>query len=53
MDSAILDAIQEHLGSPFMDSFMVFATHLGDLAVIWFAAAVVLIAQPKRRVFLY
>lgn len=51
MDSAILDAIQEHLGSPFMDSFMVFATHLGDLAVIWFAAAVVLIAQPKRRVY--
>lgn len=51
MDIAFLDAIQEHLRTPLMDSLMLFATHLGDLAVIWFIAAVVLIAQPKRRVY--
>lgn len=51
MDIAILDAIQGQLRSPCMDSLMLFATHLGDLAAIWFAAAVVLMAQPKRRVY--
>lgn len=51
MDIAVLDAIQEHLRSPIMDSLMLFVTHLGDLAIIWFVAAVVLIAQPKRRVY--
>lgn len=51
MDLAILDAIQTHLQSPFMDTFMVFATHLGDLGLVWLIAAVVLIAQPKHRIY--
>ena len=49
MDIALLDAIQTHLRSPFMDALMLFATHLGDLAIVWLVAAAVLIAQPKRR----
>lgn len=49
MDIALLNAIQDHLRSPFMDAAMPFVTHLGDLAVVWLVAAAVLIAQPKRR----
>lgn len=51
MDIAILDAIQEHLRTPALDVVMLFATHLGDLALVWFIAATVLIAQPKRRIY--
>ena len=51
MDVAILDAIQAHMRSPFLDVLMPFVTHLGDLAIIWFAAAAVLIAQPRRRIY--
>ena len=51
MDVAILDTIQAHMRSPLMDSVMVLVTHLGDLAIVWLAAAAVLIAQPKRRAF--
>lgn len=51
MDLAILDAIQSHLRSPFMDGLMVFATHLGDFGLIWLIAAIILIAQPKRRLY--
>lgn len=49
MDIAILDAIQAHMRSPFMDDVMLLATHLGDFAVIWLVAAAVLLAQPRRR----
>lgn len=49
MDIAILDAIQAHMRSPFMDGIMLLATHLGDLAVIWLVAGAVLLAQPKHR----
>lgn len=51
MDIALLDAIQANLRSPAMDAFMLFATHLGDLALVWLVAAAVLIAQPKRRCY--
>ena len=45
MDIALLDAIQEHLRSPFMDTLMLSVTYLGDLAVVWFLAAAVLAAS--------
>ncbi|MEG0418985.1 phosphatase PAP2 family protein [Gordonibacter sp.] len=51
MDFAILDAIQEHLRSPFLDAVMPFVTHLGDLGIVWLVTAAVLVAQPKRRVY--
>lgn len=34
-----------------LDAVMLAATHLGDLAIVWFLAAAVLAAQPKRRVY--
>lgn len=51
VDIAILDAIQEHLRSPLLDTVMLFATHLGDLALVWLVAAAVLIALPRYRRF--
>lgn len=51
MDFAILNAIQEYLRSPFLDTTMPLITHLGDLGIIWLVAAIVLIAQPKRRIY--
>ena len=51
MDIALLDAIQEHLRSPFMDTLMLSVTHLGDLAVVWFLAAAVLAASSRRRTY--
>lgn len=51
MDVAILNFIQEQVRSPFLDMLMPAITHLGDLALVWFVAAAVLIAQPKRRVY--
>lgn len=49
MDLAILDFIQERVRSPLLDSVMLLATHLGDLALVWLVVAAVLIAQPARR----
>ena len=51
MDPLILDAIQDNLQSPFLDTLMPFITFLGDIAIVWIVAAVVLIAQPKRRIY--
>ena len=51
MDIALLDAIQEHLRSPVMDTLMLSVTHLGDLAVVWFLAAAVLAASSRRRTY--
>ena len=51
MDIAILDAIQEHLRSPLLDTVMLIATHLGDLALVWLVASAVLIALPRYRRF--
>lgn len=51
MDTALLDAIQSHIRSPFWDTAMPLVTHLGDFAIIWIAAAVVLLAQPRRRTY--
>ncbi|OUO91476.1 phosphatase PAP2 family protein [Gordonibacter sp. An230] len=49
MDYAILDFVQEHVRSPALDAAMLFATHLGDIALVWLAASAALIVQPKRR----
>ncbi len=51
MDQAILDSIQAQLRSPFLDVFMTFVTHLGDFALIWFVIALILIAQPRYRLY--
>ena len=51
MDLAILEFVQEHLRGPALDAVMLAATHLGDLAIVWFLASAVLAAQPKRRVY--
>lgn len=51
MDIAILDAIQEHLRSPLLDTVMLIATHLGDLALVWLVASAVLTALPRYRRF--
>ena len=51
MDLAILEFVQEHWRGPALDAVMLAATHLGDLAIVWFLAAAVLAAQPKRRVY--
>ena len=44
MDAALLDILQAHARSPFMDALMVAVTHLGDLAVVWLAAAALVVA---------
>lgn len=49
MDIAILDAIQTHLRSPFLDTVMLLITYVGDLALVWLIAAAVLVATPKHR----
>lgn len=51
MDFAILDAIQDYWRNPFLDTVMPLVTHLGDLAIIWFVIAAVLIAQSRRRTY--
>ena len=51
MDFALLDAIQDCWRNPFLDAVMPFVTHLGDLAIVWFIAAAVLLMQPKRRTY--
>lgn len=44
----ILDYLQT-LHSPFLDSLMVFITHLGDYGLLWILIALVLIINPKTR----
>lgn len=48
MDIAILDAVQA-ARTPFLDTVMPLATHLGDLGLIWLVIAAVLAAQPRYR----
>ncbi|MBQ8996313.1 MAG: phosphatase PAP2 family protein [Oscillospiraceae bacterium] len=49
MDWIVLDWIQEHLSSAFLDAVFVFVTHLGDHAVIWILLAIVLLMNGKTR----
>ena len=49
LDWIVLDWIQEHLSSAFLDAVFVFVTHLGDHAVIWILLAIVLLMNGKTR----
>lgn len=48
-DLPILDWIQAHMQSDFMDSFMPFITKFGDEGIFWIAVAVLLFLFPKTR----
>lgn len=48
MDFMILDGIQK-LRSPFLDTFFVFITRLGDKGFIWCVLALILILVPGKR----
>ncbi|MGN0465803.1 MAG: phosphatase PAP2 family protein [Lachnospiraceae bacterium] len=45
----ILDFIQQHLRSDWMDKMMVAITHLGDAGIIWIILTLVLLLIPKMR----
>lgn len=46
----ILDFIQ-NFRTPFLDSFMVFVTKLGDFGIIWILICLVLLAKKRTRKF--
>ena len=48
-DLPILNWIQEHLQSTFLDFIMPFITILGDAGIFWIACAVILMFIPKYR----
>ena len=48
-DLPILDWIQAHLQSGFMDKFMPFITKFGDHGLFWMIVAAVLFIIPKTR----
>lgn len=43
MDFQILDFIQTHMRTPFLDSFFTRITHLGDAGTVWILIAVILL----------
>lgn len=45
----ILDFIQQHLRSDWMDKIMVAITHLGDAGIVWIVLTLVLLLIPKMR----
>lgn len=49
MEVAILNAIQDFLGSPGMDTFMKSITFLGDYAIVWFACIAIMACMPTKR----
>jgi undecaprenyl-diphosphatase len=49
MDFAILDFIQAHMRSPFLDGLMTFVTTLGNIGIIWIIIGVVLLFIKKYR----
>lgn len=48
-DVSVLNWIQEHLRTPFLDGFFAFVTHLGDAGILWIAIAVVMLFFKKTR----
>ena len=46
---SILDWIQNHMRSAFLDGFFSFVTHLGDAGIFWIALAVLLLLFKKTR----
>ena len=49
MDFQILDFIQTHMRTPFLDSFFTRITHLGDAGTVWILIAVILLFTKKYR----
>lgn len=49
MELQILDFIQTHMRSPFLDTFFTRITHLGDAGTIWILIAVILLFTKKYR----
>ena len=49
IDFAILDFIQTHIRSPFLDKIMPFITHLGESGILWIILAIVLLCIKKYR----
>lgn len=49
MEVAILNAIQDFLGSPGMDVFMKSITFLGDYAIVWFVCIGIMACMPSKR----
>ena len=49
MDFQILDFIQTHVRTPFLDDFFSRITHLGDAGTIWILIAVILLFTKKYR----
>ena len=47
MDFQILDFIQTHIRTPFLDDFFSRITHLGDAGTIWILIAVILLFTKK------
>lgn len=52
MDFQILDFIQTHIRTPFLDDFFSRITHLGDAGTIWILIAVILLftKNTEKRV---
>ena len=48
-DLPVLDWIQEHLQSGFMDKFMPFITIFGDAGIFWMVIAALLLIFPRTR----
>ncbi|GAA0180162.1 phosphatase PAP2 family protein [Clostridium sediminicola] len=46
---AVLDKIQDIMGTPFFDNIWLFFTHIGDYGLIWIAITVALLMYPKTR----
>lgn len=48
-DVSVLNWIQEHMASPFLDKFFSLITHLGDAGLFWILIAVVMLFFKKTR----
>jgi len=48
-DVFVLNWIQEHMASPFLDKFFSLITHLGDAGLFWILIAVVMLFFKKTR----
>ncbi len=50
IDFSILDFIQSNLRTDFLDSFMVFLSHIGEGGIVWFLIAIPMMFFKKTRV---
>ena len=49
MDEIVIRALHQFTSPPWMDSFMVFMSWLGDNGMVWCVLAAILLAWPKKR----